>query len=220
MSILPSDPSNSSGLVLPWSWSLGKVWYSFFGRNTEVNGTGTWFAVGDIFVVWSWDTILFAQWLINTYTVTFQDRNTTFISSGSVNYWSWATAPANPTRTGYTFSGWSTTFDTITSDLIVTAEYTLNTYTVTFQDRNTTFISSGSVNYWSWATAPANPTRTGYTFSGWSTTFDTITSDLIVTAEYTLNTYTVTFQDRNTTFISSGSVNYWSWATAPANQQE
>jgi uncharacterized repeat protein (TIGR02543 family) len=199
----------SSGSVNYWSWATApanptRTGYTFSGWSTTFDTITS-------------DLIVTAEYTLNTYTVTFQDRNTTFISSGSVNYWSWATAPANPTRTGYTFSGWSTTFDTITSDLIVTAEYTLNTYTVTFQDRNTTFISSGSVNYWSWATAPANPTRTGYTFSGWSTTFDTITSDLIVTAEYTLNTYTVTFQDRNTTFISSGSVNYWSWATAPAN---
>jgi uncharacterized repeat protein (TIGR02543 family) len=254
-----------------------RAWYSFSGWDCG----SEW---------WSYtltgDVVCIAEWTINSYTVTFQDYNATFISSWSVTYGSWATAPANPSRIGYTFSGWNNDFSNVTWDLTVMAEYTINAYTVTFEDRDNSFISSWLVTYGSWATAPSNPSRTGYTFSGWNNNFSNVTGDITITAEYminsytisytgwwadggsapvnqtgdynstvtlaantytrawysfsgwdcgsewwsytltgdvvciaewTINSYTVTFQDYNATFISSWSVMYGSWATAPAN---
>lgn len=56
-------------------------------------------------------------------TVTFKDWNGTIIKSEVVNYGEAATAPPNPTRNGYIFTGWDTVFDNIASDLTVTAQY-------------------------------------------------------------------------------------------------
>ena len=58
-------------------------------------------------------------------------------------------------------------------------------YTVTFKDWDGTVLKTESVASGKAATAPAEPTRAGYTFSGWDKAFDNITGDLEVNATYT-----------------------------------
>ncbi len=60
-------------------------------------------------------------------------------------------------------------------------------YTVTFRDWDGTVLKSEEVPEGGAATAPAQPTRTGYTFAGWDVGFGVITSDLTVTATYVYN---------------------------------
>ena len=130
---------------------------------------------------------------INTYTVKFVDHDGTVLKAETVNYGGAATAPADPTREGYTFTGWDKAFNNVTEDLTVTAQYTINTYTVKFVDHDGTELKVETVNYGEAATAPADPTREGYTFTGWDPAdFSNITADLTVTAQYTINTYTLT----------------------------
>ena len=154
---------------------------------------------------------------INTYTVTFKDWNGTVLKTQQVQYGGAATAPANPTRTGYTFTGWDKAFTNVTTNLVVTAQYSINTYTVTFKDWNGTVLKTQQVQYGGAATAPANPTRTGYTFTGWDKAFTNVTANLVVTAQYSINTYTVTFKDWNGTVLKTQQVQYGGAATAPAN---
>ena len=123
----------------------------------------------------------------NTYTVTFKDWNGTVLKTQQVQYGGAATAPANPTRTGYTFTGWDKAFTNVTADLVVTAQYSINTYTVTFKDWNGTVLKTQRVQYGGAATAPANPTRAGYTFTGWDQAFTNVTANLVVTAQYVQN---------------------------------
>ena len=123
----------------------------------------------------------------NTYTVTFKDWNGTVLKTQQVQYGGAATAPANPTRTGYTFTGWDKAFTNVTTNLVVTAQYSINTYTVTFKDWNGTVLKTQQVQYGGAATAPANPTRTGYTFTGWDKAFTNVTANLVVTAQYVQN---------------------------------
>ena len=121
------------------------------------------------------------------YTVTFKDWNGTVLKTEEVLEGTAATAPADPTREGYTFTGWDVAFNNVTSDLVVTATYAINTYTVTFKDWDGTVLSTQTVEHGSAATAPADPTRDGYTFAGWDVAFNNVTSDLVVTATYTEN---------------------------------
>ena len=152
-----------------------------------------------------------------TYTVTFKDHDGTELKTETVEHGSAATAPANPTRTGYTFTGWDTDFTVVTADLTVTAAYEINTYTVTFKDHDGTELKTETVEHGSAATAPANPTRTGYTFTGWDTDFTGVTADLTVTAEYEINTYTVSFNSSGGSDVDSQNLAHGSTATQPAD---
>ncbi|MCQ2959843.1 MAG: glycosyl hydrolase family 8 [Bacteroidales bacterium] len=120
-----------------------------------------------------------------TYTVTFEDYDGTELKSEEVAAGDAATAPTEPTRTGYTFKEWDTDFSNVTKDLTVTAVYDINTYTVTFVDYDGSTIDEQTVEYGSDAFAPTEPTREGYEFDGWDKTFTNITKDVVVTATYT-----------------------------------
>jgi uncharacterized repeat protein (TIGR02543 family) len=163
------------------------------------------------------DLVVTAQYEINTYTVTFKDWDGTVLKTQEVQYGGNAEAPADPTRTGYTFTGWDKAFTNITADLVVTAQYEINTYTVTFKDWDGTVLKTQEVQYGGDAEAPADPTRTGYTFTGWDKVFTNVTADLVVTAQYEINTYTVTFKDWDGTVLKTQEVQYGGDAEAPAD---
>ncbi len=95
-----------------------------------------------------------------------------------------ATAPENPTRKGYSFKGWDKDFSNVTSNLNVTAEWELVTYTVTFVDDLENVFDTQTVVSGNAATAPEVPVRYGYTFKGWDKDFSNVTGDLTVTAIY------------------------------------
>ena len=118
------------------------------------------------------------------HTVTFKDWDGTVLKTQEVQHGGDAEAPADPTRVGYTFTGWDKAFTNITADVVVTAQYEINTYTVTFKDWDGNVLKTQEVQYGGDAEAPADPTRTGYTFTGWDKAFTNVTADLVVTAQY------------------------------------
>jgi hypothetical protein len=119
------------------------------------------------------------------YTVTFLDWDGTVLKTETVEHGSAVvTALEDPTRAGYTFTGWDKWDNYVTSDLTITALYAINTYIVTFLDRYGAVLETQSVEYGSAATAPTVPEIEGYKFTGWDKAFDNVMSDLIVYAEY------------------------------------
>ena len=69
----------------------------------------------------------------DTFTVTFKDYDGRVLKTQSgVAKGSSATPPANPSRTGYTFSGWIGNYTNVTANTTVTAKYTPNKYTVSY----------------------------------------------------------------------------------------
>ena len=163
------------------------------------------------------DLTVTAQYTINTYTVTFKDYDGKTLKTQTVNYGSDATAPSDPSREGYTFNGWDKSFSNITGDLTITAQYTINTYTVIFVDHDGKTLKTQTVNYGSSAIPPSNPSREGYTFTRWDTDFSSVKSNLTITAIYTINTYTVTFVDHDGKTLKTQTVTHGSPATAPSN---
>ena len=123
------------------------------------------------------------------HTVTFVDYNGNVISKVEVPDGKTVVVPSDPTRTGYTFTGWDKdTSATITSDTTFTAQYEINKHTVTFTDYNGQVISTCEVNYGSTVNASdiPTPTRDGHQFTGWNmSTTAPITSDTTFVAQYT-----------------------------------
>ena len=182
-----------------WAWITDEFFNYTNWRSGEPNNSSNnenyGMAVGDSNAQWndvpmvtnSYNMCVVLEEEIVYHTVTFKDWNGTVLKTEQVQYGGAATAPANPTRTGYTFTGWDKAFNNVTADLVVTAQYSINTYTVTFKDWNGTVLKTQQVQYGGAATAPANPTRTGYTFTGWDKAFTNVTANLVVTAQYVQN---------------------------------
>ena len=147
------------------------------------------------------------------YTVTFKDWDGTVLSTQTVTEGGSATAPSAPSRTGYTFTGWDKAFNNITGNTTVTAQYSINSFTVTFIVDGET-VSTQTVNYGGAASAPNVGTKEGYTFSGWDKAFNNITADTTVSASWNINSYTVTFVVDGVT-VDTQTVNYGSAATEP-----
>ena len=110
-----------------------------------------------------------AQWEINRYTITFDTAGGSEIAPITQDYGTNITAPANPTRKGYTFKGWDKEIpETMPAENItVKAQWEINRYTITFDTAGGSEIAPITQDYGTNITAPANPTRKGYTFKGW-----------------------------------------------------
>jgi len=154
--------------------------------------------------------------VVSEFNVIFRDWDGKLLSEQKVKNGEAAVAPANPTRTGYTFTGWDRGFSNITEDLTVTALYTINYYNVTFFDWNGTILGTQSVAYLSAATVPTDPdNKVGWHFVGWDKDFSEITGNLDVTALYEINYYDVTFKNWNGVTLDIQSIAHGSAATAP-----
>ena len=87
-----------------------------------------------------------------------------------------ATRPDAPAATpGYTFGGWNKAdgtawdyaSDKVTDNITLYAKWAANTYTITFDTAGGSEIAPITQDYGTAITAPADPTREGYTFIGW-----------------------------------------------------
>ena len=146
---------------------------------------------------------LTAQWTPNQYTMTFRSDGETYATIKQ-GYGTDVTAPANPTKTGYTFNGWDTAVPATMPDKDTTyiATWSINQYTITFADTGDTTIAPITQNYNTAITAPATPTKTGYTFNGWDKEIPSTmpAEDMTITAQWMPNTYNIHFYDGETLF--------------------
>ena len=135
--------------------------------------------------------ILTAKWQVNQYTITFKPENGGQDIVIKQDYGTAITAPANPTKTGYTFAGWDKTIPSTmpAGDMTITARWTVNQYTITFKPENGGQDIVIKQDYGTAITTPANPTKTGYTFAGWDKTIPTTmpAGDMTITARWTEN---------------------------------
>ncbi|MCR5635987.1 MAG: InlB B-repeat-containing protein, partial [Clostridiales bacterium] len=189
-----------------------KTGYTFGGYYTGTNGSGTPYVnasgmcIGNMYTTIG-DKELYAQWTAITYTISY-DLDGGSLASGVTNPTSYTIETAtfnlnNPTKTGYTFAGWTgtdlsgaTTTVTIaqgsTGNRSYTATWTQNNYTITIDPAGT----NTNPGHWSLngsgttKIAPHNitgkhygdvdtttlknePLRAGYIFTGWKKTSGT-----------------------------------------------
>lgn len=138
--------------------------YVFLGWYKEITCANAWNFTTDIVTS---NITLYAKWSVNSFVVTFINWDGSILKSQTVNYGGAATAPSIPARTGYTFIGWNKNFNNITSNITVSANFTINIYTITFNSNGGSAVASKTATYDSLLTAPVSPTKKGYKFVGW-----------------------------------------------------
>ena len=138
--------------------------YTFGGWN-KADGTAWDYASDKV----TDNITLYAKWAANTYTITFDTAGGSEIAPITQEYGTVITAPEAPTREGYTFIGWDKEIPTTmpTENMTVTAQWEINQYTITFDTAGGSEIAPITQDYGTAITAPADPTREGYTFIRW-----------------------------------------------------
>ena len=162
-----------------------------------------------------------AQWEINQYAITFDTNGGSEIAPITQDYGTAITAPADPTREGYTFIGWDTEIPKTmpAENITVTAQWEINRYTITFDTAGGSEIAPITQDYGTNITAPANPTRKGYTFKGWDKEIpETMPAgNITVKAQWEINQYTIAFDTNGGSEIAPITQDYGTAITAPAD---
>ena len=162
-----------------------------------------------------------AQWEINQYTITFDTNGGSEIAPITQNYGTKITAPADPTRKGYTFKGWDKEIPKTmpAENITVKAQWEINQYTITFDTNGGSEIAPITQDYGTAITAPADPTREGYTFKGWDKEIPKTmpAENITVKAQWEINQYTITFDTNGGSKIAPITQNYGTKITAPAD---
>ncbi len=149
---------------------------------------------------------LYANYNMFEYTVRFLDYDNTLLKTEQVYHGNPATPPANPTRSGYIFTGWDKDYSVIKSNLDISAVYVLEnaeTFTVKFLNDDNSVIREVIVNSNATVTKPTNPNKVGYTFKCWllngvEFNFTTpITADTNLIASYEPIIYQVIYRDKD-----------------------
>lgn len=147
------------------------------------------------------DVTVTAVFKINQYTITFVTDGGTAVAPITQDYGTAVTAPAAPTKVGYTFAGWDKAIpETIPAEnMTITAKWTVNQYTITFNTDGGSDVAPITQDYGTAVAAPAAPTKAGYTFAGWykdgvAYTFTTMPAeDITLTAKWSTDSHNAIF---------------------------
>ena len=204
-----STSCGNTSITLPTpTWAGYRImgWFNAASGGTKIGEAGASYTP-------TADITLFAHWE-KEYTVTYSaNGGSTSCTSG--NYIAGETVTictTNPTKTGHTFAGWTYSPEvTITdgkftmpaSDVTITAQWTINSYTVTWKPNGGNWAGSienivHTYDYGATINRPADPTRDGYRFTGWNATVASTmpATNITYTAQWKQN-YTITFYDGN-----------------------
>ncbi|MEG0374941.1 MAG: InlB B-repeat-containing protein, partial [Raoultibacter sp.] len=206
-----------SGSVSPTVTNPTRPDYTFDGWYTEKYGAGTRWELGTTKMPTS-NVTLYAKWNpINAVTLSFDAQGgTNTPATQDLLVGSKARRVDDPVRTGHTFMGWFTqpddtgipwvfAEDVVSVNTTLYAQWTINTYTLSFNSNGGTAIEPQRLVFDTLATAPVNnPVRDGYTFVDWYTepsftnawnfaTNKMPGADTTLFAKWDANTYSVRF---------------------------
>ena len=205
------------GATLPTD--VTRTGYTFKGWYDNENLTGS--PVTAISNTETGNKEYWAKWEINQYTITFDTAGGSTVASITQDYGTAITAPADPTREGYTFIGWDKAIPTTmpAENMTITAKWKVNQYTITFDSNGGSEIAPITQDYGTVIAAPANPTREGYTFIGWDKAIPSTmpAENMIITAKWKVNQYTITFDSNGGSEIAPITQDYGTVIAAPAN---
>ena len=179
------------------------------------------------------DVTLEANYEINSYTLTVKPNGGVYNGTKeetvyNLNYGE-EKIVENPTKEGYTFTGWTVSKENVLENNIVTmpssnvtleANYEINKYTVTFINEGEEY-NKQEVEYKGKVTKPEEPEKEGYTFKYWSkdkaleyNLEEEVTEDVTLYSVYEINKYTVTFENEGQVY-ETRKVNYKEKVNAP-----
>lgn len=127
------------------------------------------------------------------YTLTYLVDGEVYKTS-SVVYGTTITPEVEPTKEGYTFSGWSEIPATMPNhDVEVSGTFSINSYSLSYLVDGEVY-KTLTVDYGTTIIPEAEPIKEGYTFSGWSEIPKTMPAhDVEVTGTFSVNSYFLTY---------------------------
>ena len=173
---------------------------------------------------------LYSKYEINSYKVSYYNEGKKYIDDQKINYGENALKPnTNPSKIGYTFKYWSLKengeeyeFSTkITKDITLYAVYEINKYTLTYINEGIEYHKE-TAEYGSVITEIQDPTKEGYTFTGWYTKDNekvsypiTVTKNITLYSKYEINSYKVSYYNEGKKYIDDQKINYGENALKP-----
>ena len=209
--------------AMPTATAPSRTCYNFGGYYDATGGSGTQYYTSSMGSARTWNktsaTTLYAYWPLASYSISYTLNGGSVSSSNPTSYTcdSSAITLNNPSKTGYTFNGWTgtglssaTTSVTIPAgsngDRSYTANFTANQYTVTLNKQSGTGgTDSVTATYNSAMPSATKPTRIGYNFYGYYTS----------TSGSGTQYYTAGMQSARSYTLTSGTTLYAYWQTAP-----
>ena len=199
-------------------------WYDVDGRQV-ING---------MIYDYTSNITLTARWDNDTYNVTFDMAGGNQIPSQNVSYGGHIdVSNINPERLGYTFSHFTANgieyylsgegkllladYEMTSSNITFTAVWNANTYNIRYEldggsitlGTNPTTFEYGKISLTALLNGLKKPEKEGYTFTNWSVDVTSLpASDLIITAEYSINRYLVEFDTAGGNYINPIYVEY------------
>ena len=191
-----------------------KTGYKFLGWSTNKSATTAMYtdkqSVSNLSSTNGATVTLYAIWQINqyTYNIVYKSSSGTALgtSTATYNYGTTNTITA-PAKTGYTTPASQSVKWDSTSAKTITFTYSLITYNITYSlDGGTNNANNPATYNVESAINLSNPTKTGYTFKGW-TPSNTIaagsTGNKTFTATWEINTYTITWKNEDGTVLET-----------------
>ncbi len=164
-----------------------KEGYTFAGWDPELK-EGATVPIGG--------TTYTATWTINSHTITFNTNGGSEMAPITLEYGATITLPQSPTREGYEFTGWEVEVPQTMPDrdLVLNATWKILQYTVKFVVDDQV-VYEATLDYGSSINQPADPTKEGYTFVGWSPkVVETVPAqDVTFVAQFSVNSYKLTY---------------------------
>ena len=187
--------------------AFSKTGFTFAGWNTAANGGGTDKSENATGFTTASDVVFYAKWTAASFAVTYDtDGGSNAPTQADTMYGSTFTLPVAPTKTGSNFLGWETasnlyapgsTFTMGSSTLSFIARWSRINYVITYalNGGSGTTPTQGNVPSGDSFTTAVAPSRSGFTFAGWSdgatttnaeTSISNVSSNMTLTAQWTI----------------------------------